>query len=91
MLTCGKDALAASFDLAHIKGLFWKLKKVDEWRIRYRKEEKTAREHSLTDSTVFVTNLTAIDELGKDLKSAEILVNITQKEGRQQLRLSLIL
>ena len=26
MLTCGKDALAASFDLAHIKGLFWKLK-----------------------------------------------------------------
>ena len=24
MLTCGKDALAASFDLAHIKGLFWK-------------------------------------------------------------------
>ena len=34
MLTCGKDALAASFDLAHIKGLFWKLKGGGcEWRI----------------------------------------------------------
>ena len=30
------------------------------------KEEYTAREHSLTNSIVFVTDHTAIDELGKD-------------------------
>ena len=85
MLTCGKDALAASFDLAHIKGLCWKLKKVGEWRIMQRKEEKIAREHSLTESTIFVADLTAIDELGKDLKSSETLENIISKEGRNNL------
>ena len=38
MLTCGKDALAASFDLAHIKCLFWKLKGGGfEWCMKYKR------------------------------------------------------
>ena len=49
------------------------------------KEEYTVREHSLTDSTVFVTDLTTIDKLGKDLKSAETFENITQRRDDNNL------
>ena len=55
------------------------------------KEEYTAREHSLANSTVFVPNSTTIDELRKDLESAETLEKHKSKEGLQQLGLSLIL
>ena len=49
------------------------------------KEDYTTREHSLTDNTVFVTDLTTIDKMGKDLKSVETLENITQKEDGNNL------
>ena len=63
---------------------------VGQWVASCTKENRRQGNILLQKGTVFVTDPTTIDEMGKDLKSAKTLEKFQSKEGLQQLGLSLI-